>query len=218
MERRRLRALCAMGHGRHNICAVGCVIYHVTRIFRWLVWLSRIHRCQGFGVQSPSDFRFVREVINCHTHHPDYTLLDGEMPETKGIERKLCRLYYRLADSRKPETVVNFGENEHAPSTVYMAKGCSQSRINSSFESKEVADLMRIRLCGDCEQAYEEAIEHAGQQSVLVLEGIKRGRKERRLWRKAEKDERTGVTFDLYYAGIVFFDKKRYKENYTINF
>ncbi len=190
----------------------------MTRIFRWLVWLSRIHRCQGFGVQSPSDFRFVREVINSHTHHPAYDVLDRELPETKGLERKLCRLYFRLTESRKPETVVNFGEDKSSPSTVYMAKGCSESRISGSFEGTNAVDLMRIKLRGDCNRAYEEAVAHAGQQSVLVIEDIKRGREERKLWRKAEKDERTGVTFDLYYAGIVFFDKKRYKENYTINF
>ncbi len=190
----------------------------MNRIFRWLVWLSRIHRCQGFGVQSPSDFRFVREVINSHTHRPAYELLDRELPKTKGLERKLCRLYFRLTESRKPETVVNFGEGKSTPSTVYMAKGCGESRISGSFDGTDTVDLMRIKLRGDCNRTYEEAVAHAGQHSVLVLEDIKRGRKERRLWRKAEKDERTGVTFDLYYAGIVFFDKKRYKENYTINF
>lgn len=30
-------------------------------------------------------------------------------------------------------------------------------------------------------------------------------------------DSRTGVTFDLYYCGILFFDK-RIKQNYIVNF
>jgi len=32
------------------------------------------------------------------------------------------------------------------------------------------------------------------------------------------QDKRTGVTFDLYYCGIVFFNKKRFKQNYIVNF
>jgi hypothetical protein len=37
-------------------------------------------------------------------------------------------------------------------------------------------------------------------------------------WKEWVQDERVGVTFDLYYCGIVFFDKKRYKFYYVINF
>ena len=35
-------------------------------IRRWLVWLSRIHRVWGFGIQSPTDYAFVRYVVNEH--------------------------------------------------------------------------------------------------------------------------------------------------------
>jgi hypothetical protein len=51
--------------------------------------------------------------------------------------------------------------------------------------------------------------------SVLVVEGIQR---DKRFWRELISDHRTGITFDLYYCGIVLFDKKRQKKNYIINF
>ena len=53
------------------------------------------------------------------------------------------------------------------------------------------------------------------QQTVLVVEDICRNRP---LWQQIARDQRTGTTFDLYYCGIVFFDTKRYKHNYKINF
>ena len=49
----------------------------------------------------------------------------------------------------------------------------------------------------------------------MIVEAI---RKNRAFWREIVADERTGVTFDLYYCGIVMFDKKRHKQNYIINF
>lgn len=37
-------------------------------------------------------------------------------------------------------------------------------------------------------------------------------------WKEVVNDSRTGVTFDLYDVGFVFFDKKRVKENRIVNF
>jgi hypothetical protein len=51
--------------------------------------------------------------------------------------------------------------------------------------------------------------------TVLIVDGIC---KDRHFWRSLVADERTGITFDLYYCGIVLFDKKRHKQNYIINF
>ena len=51
--------------------------------------------------------------------------------------------------------------------------------------------------------------------SVLVVEGIQH---QQRFWQDLIADHRTGITFDLYYCGIVLFDKKRHKKNYIINF
>lgn len=190
----------------------------VREMKRWLVWLSRIHRCQGFGVQSPSDFKFVREVINQHAPYPEYDRLAREMPGMKGLALKLCRLYFRIARNKQPQTIVNYGERADSPSSKYMREGCKTARMKSSFSDVEEADLMRMTIECDYKHVFEQALAHARQQSVLLIEGIKGGTQARAFWRKVQKDERTGVTFDLYYIGIVCFDKKRYKENHIVNF
>ena len=33
-----------------------------------------------------------------------------------------------------------------------------------------------------------------------------------------EQDERVGTTYNLYYCGIVLFDKQRYGHHYKVNF
>jgi hypothetical protein len=51
--------------------------------------------------------------------------------------------------------------------------------------------------------------------SVLVVTGLSKARD---VWREIVNDERAVLTFDLYYCGIVLFDKKRDKKNYIVNF
>jgi hypothetical protein len=51
--------------------------------------------------------------------------------------------------------------------------------------------------------------------TVLIVEGIWR---DKQLWQAIVDDERARITFDLYYCGIVLFDRKRHKHHYIINF
>ena len=37
-------------------------------------------------------------------------------------------------------------------------------------------------------------------------------------WKEVIADPRTGITFDLYDVGLVFFDKERVKEHRIVNF
>ena len=74
-------------------------------------------------------------------------------------------------------------------------------------------ELARMEI-GDAAQ-YERLLSRCDEQSVLVVEGIWR---DWQRWHQIERDERVGTTFDLYYCGIVWFDKERYKHNYVINF
>ena len=71
-----------------------CAMFLRIRMF--LVWLHRIDKCQGFGVQSPSAYRFIRQVINCHTLYPAYSVLE-EAQKLNRVERKLGRLLSRLS-------------------------------------------------------------------------------------------------------------------------
>jgi hypothetical protein len=63
--------------------------------------------------------------------------------------------------------------------------------------------------------SFQSLLSRCDQQTILVVEDIWRNWL---LWQQIARDPRTGTTFDLYYSGIVFFDTKRYKHNYKINF
>ena len=85
-------------------------------------------------------------------------------------------------------------------------------------KEERTLELGRMSLTGDYEAFYEQLTHRVDAHSVLVMERIKRDKETKAFWERVKRDERTGVTFDLYYCGIVFFNKKRFKQNYDVNF
>jgi hypothetical protein len=80
--------------------------------------------------------------------------------------------------------------------------------------------LIRTTLAGDDSRAFVRlAVENADEQAVLVVEGIHQDKGQLAFWRNnVEQAPEVTVTFDLYYCGIAWFDRKRAKQHYKINF
>jgi hypothetical protein len=54
--------------------------------------------------------------------------------------------------------------------------------------------------------------------SLLVVEDIHFNNHCRQLWQKLQEDQHTGISYDLYYVGLLFFDCSLYKQHYIVNF
>ena len=172
----------------------------MERFIHLFVWLSRIRHCRGFGIQSPTDYWLVRYVINEHWPYYQYEALkDGD----DWLTRKLGRLYFRLVNWRQPSVIESDGYRK------YLQAGCNGAHFGASTE------LIRLTLAGDYRGRLLSIYNKVGDGAVLIVEGI---RHDRDFWRAIQDDERTGITFDLYYCGLVVFDSKRHKQNYIINF
>ena len=167
---------------------------------RLLVWLSRIHRCRGFGIQSPSDYSFVRNVVNEHWPYYAYDTLKND----DWIIQKLGRLYFRLANWRHPLFMLPDKYEK------FWLAGCRTIHFTTNINTVEM-----VRLDIDDAILYESSLSKCDEMSVMVVEGICNNMSR---WHEMENDERTGTTFDLYYCGIIFFDKKRFKHHYKVNF
>lgn len=181
-----------------------------------MVWLLRVSRCRGFGIQSPNDYRFVRYVVNEHWPYYAYEDLRRELPDIDSRQRRLCELYFRIANFRQPSLIVDI-QPTAAAYARYMQAGCNKAKITNGVSTAE-ADIVRINADGVRSDDLQKALAVVTSRSIMIVEGIYRDRNARRLWRALLKDERTGVTFDLYYCGIIFFDSKRHKRNYVVNF
>ena len=174
----------------------------MKKITRYLVWLGRIHHSYGFGIQSPTDYAFVRFVINEHSPYYAYSQLDDLSDEW--LTRKLGKLYFRLANWRQP-SIIRW--DEYAP---YWQAGCRKVSLKKDIDRIELVRY-DIQESENLTSIYNKV----DDKSVVVIEKIFKDWKQ---WHEIEHDPRTVVTFDLYYCGIVFFDKKRQKKNYKVNF
>ncbi len=193
------------------------------KLRRLIVWMRRMRHSRGFGVQSPYDYRFVRYVVNEHWPYYAYDDLAKSVTDIDKKTRKLCRLYFRIANWRQPDRIVDY-QPETKAYKCYMQAGCrkaewsvSSLHLTSSTFHQNV-ELCRMSIKGDFRAFYEQLLQHVDAHSVLIIEDIQRDNEAKAFWNCVKQDEHTGVTFDLYYCGIVFFNKKRFKQNYVVNF
>lgn len=164
------------------------------------VWLRRIGHCRGFGIQSPSDYWLVRYVINEHWPYYQYERLGRN---DDWLTRKQGRLCFRIANWRQPAVI------ESSAFRDYLQAGCRKAVWGESSE------LMVLSLEGDWRSRLSYIYNKVSADSVLIVTGLSKARD---VWREIVNDERAVLTFDLYYCGIVLFDKKRDKKNYIVNF
>ena len=165
-----------------------------------VVWLRRIGHCRGFGIQSPSDYWLVRYVINEHWPYYQYESIGQD---DDWLTRKQGRLCFRIANWRQPAVIESSAYRE------YLQAGCRKAVWGESSE------LMVLSLEGDWRSRLSYIYNKVSADSVLVVTGLSKARD---VWREIVNDERAVLTFDLYYCGIVLFDKKRDKKNYIVNF
>ena len=167
---------------------------------RGLVWLSRLHRCWGFGIQSPSDYSFVRNVVNEHWPYYAYE----QLAAGDWLTRKLGWLYLRLANWRQPSAMLADEWQR------YWHAGCRHTCFTEHLDRLE---LGRVDI--DDQEGFEGLAAKSDADSVLVVERLWHNWQR---WHAIERDPRVGTTFDLYYCGIVLFDKQRASHHYKVNF
>ena len=68
------------------------------------------------------------------------------------------------------------------------------------------------------EEVLRICIARTAKKSVFVIEGIRYTSQMHAVWKRIRQHEKTGITFDLYDLGIIFFDKTKIKQDYIVNF
>ena len=202
------------------------MIYFIKRS---VVWLRRAQYSRGFGVQSPWAYKFIRYVVNEHYPYYKYAQLKQQVYGINKRVRKLCRLYFRIANFQQPHSFIDYLPFSScykiytlagAKKTLYQL--ISQDTTPESYTRilAEVGDnsIVRVSLRGNYREFIDKAIALLPSTSVLILEHIKRNKETEAYWKSLVADDRTGITFDLYYCGLIFLDNTMIKQDYIVNF
>lgn len=172
----------------------------LQRVKYCFLWLYRLRHSCGFGIQSPTDYAFVRYVVCERWPYYHYS----EVGKTDGwLNRRLGRLYFRLANWRQPSAIDSNLYHD------YLLAGCRRA----VFAESDEMIVLPVEQADD--NRMSAIYNKVNDSSMLVIDGLWRNKSR---WRNIVSDCRSRVTFDLYYCGIVFFDSKRIKQHYIINF
>ena len=202
------------------------MIYFIKRS---VVWLRRAQYSRGFGVQSPWAYKFIRYVVNEHYPYYKYAQLKQQVYGINKRVRKLCRLYFRIANFQQPHSFIDYLPFSSCYK-IYTLAGAKKTLYQLILQDTtpesytrilaEVGDnsIVRVSLRGNYREFIDKAIALLPSTSVLILEHIKRNKETEAYWKSLVADDRTGITFDLYYCGLIFLDKTMIKQDYIVNF
>lgn len=202
------------------------MVYGLSSLRYWfkrsMVFMRRFTHSRGFGIQSPSAYRFDREVINAHHPYEAYADLKHAFPQQDRLTMKLARLYFRIAHAVQ---VRQWALCTHRNDVyrAYIEAGCHAAILVDGDEVGQVdklaaADVLVMAMEDDRWSMCEAFVSSAHEHSMLIVEGIYASKKAKMRWNELVNDERTGVAFDLYDCGIIFFDHTKSKQLYIINF
>lgn len=184
-------------------------------IKRFVVWLRRVRYSRGFGVQSPWAYRFIRYVVNEHYPYYKYEHLAEQVYGIDKTTRKLCKFYFRLANYQQAHTFVDCYPTSSCYK-IYVDAGCQKANYHRITEVTSEEELMhlfsnigeysmvRVPLVANYRMVIDKALDYLPSSSVLIIENIKRDKEAQKYWSELISDSRTGVSFDLYYCGVLF--------------
>lgn len=200
----------------------------ITIMDRIVRWMQGIGHGRGFGVQSPTAYRFLREVVCARLTPADLASLPPEWHRADRRERLTGALCYRLARHVCPDQMAAFGaasDLSAACMKVGWPDGLMQ-RVEAGRSFDDYGELLSqlgtvrmvcVSLAEGADAFVEHALDHADERSVFLIEDIWRDRLSRLWWDELRQDPRVGVTFDLYVCGLLTFNMKVFKRNYLVN-
>lgn len=187
-------------------------------------WINRKRHNRGFGIQSPSAFFFITEVLNERLPYYAYRTLDYAIEKCGGMSRKHARELFRITNYMHPANCIAVA-SESAFKAMQAARPCAPCYSADGKKHGELGEI--ISKCNEVGILYigntplrdtiiETALQHTNNRSAIIVEGINKDRSAQEWWQGIVEDSRTIVTYDMYSYGILLFDSEKKKQHYKL--
>lgn len=101
---------------------------------------------------------------------------------------------------------------------VSLRRGQLMELLHREYDTRPLPAFIHLGPVADYEAVFEFIVRRAASHTCVAVAAPHAGRRKKHWWKQVISDPRTGVTFDLYDVGLVFFDPKRVKEHRVVNF
>ncbi len=203
-------------------------------------WINRKRHNRGFGIQSPSAFFFVTQVLKEKRAYYAYPRLDKSIKGSRRHAREIFRITNHLqpancisvasADAAcamllaKPSvqhyTFLHTAELKTEAKTLLGSNRChithSMEQFNTVIKELGAIGMLYIKATESTMPLVQAALPHTDAKSVIVVAGIHSNKRTREWWQQIVNDPATVITYDMYSYGLIFFDKERRKQHYTL--
>ena len=207
-------------------------------------WINRQRHNRGYGIQSPSSFFFVTQVLKERLPYYAYPTLEA-IAEEEGYPTKRVKELFRIANHHTPanciaigspaiacamttarESVTTYCIADTTPAekakSILRKCGCKvlESDIQKAFatvldEVKEIG-MLYIGNIAQRGELLETAMRYTNGNSLIVIDAIHDTPATVAWWQTIINNPATIVTYDMYSYGLLYFNKERIKQHYTL--
>ena len=100
---------------------------------------------------------------------------------------------------------------------VKVERGEYLTIIENVLKKQDYFDLIFLNTARNSELTQQILNKHI-RTRFLVIDGIRRNKKTKALWKNVMDNPHARITIDLYYLGIAVFEEKFYKKHYKVHF
>lgn len=136
-------------------------------------FINRLRHNRGFGVQSPSAFFFVTQVLKEQLPYYAYKDIDRIARRSGTHSKKKCRRLFRIANYLYPKSIIAIGEEAATPlcalaAAVTTAKitHITSKPVTATAAEEYLTGRINKRLCGDARELLQE---HLKENTTLQL-------------------------------------------------
>lgn len=213
---RRFRKRCGYGvHSPSDFFLITFVVYEKLPYYAYEILRNIRGRCDRKPEHREKADKLLFRIVNY--------LQPGSLLEI-GTGSGISTLY--MAEGNKKMKVLTYSDNPYH--TIEDLSGCRNdivyhdTGLNGFLSMLEASvkkpDLIHIAHTDLYETAFEAVLPYVSSRTCVIVSLPYSDEARKKWWKRVVEDPRTGVTFDLYDVGLVFFDPKRVKEHRVVNF